>query len=199
MAWLFTDPLAANLYIVGIMFFGFGVYAIYRFVMNRNIEEINRGFSYFLLGTGAYTFLYGVLYSIIVPLPFTVAYGELFGDPMVFLGLVSIITGVILLNKSSLTFTGVFSFFAGIFAIIYGVDGYKLGMTSEPIALLLMYLGAGIGGILVTPITVTNNRKAVMVAAILAAIAFFGVAVLTLYIGTTAIGGHLVDFGHVTG
>ncbi|MGC8645336.1 MAG: DUF981 domain-containing protein [Thermoplasmata archaeon] len=197
MAWLFTDPLAANLFIVGIMFFGFGAYAIYRFVMNKNNEEINRGFSYFLLGTGGYSMLYGILYSIIVPAPFTVAYGELFGDPLVFLGLVSIITGVLLLRKSSLAFLSIFSFFAGIFGITYGVDGYKLGMTSSPIVLLLMYLGAGIGGILVTPLTITNNRKVVAITAILAAIAFFGVAILTLYVGTTAIGGHLVDFKNV--
>ncbi|MEM0141148.1 MAG: DUF981 family protein [Thermoplasmatales archaeon] len=196
MAWLFTDPLAANLFIVGIMFFGFGTYAVYRFLLNKNNENLDKSFSYFLLGTGGYATLYGLLYSIIVPSPFTVAYGELFGDPLVFLGVVSIITGVILLKKGSMVFTSIFAFFAGIFGITYGVDGYKLGMSS-PLVLLLMYLGAGIGGILVAPMVLTNNRKLTAVAAILAAIAFFGVAILTIYVGTTAIGGHLVDFKNV--
>ncbi|MEL9915133.1 MAG: DUF981 family protein [Thermoplasmatales archaeon] len=196
MAWLFTDPLAANLFIVGIMFFGFGTYAVYRFLLNKNNDGMDRSFSYFLLGTGAYSTLYGLLYSIIVPSPFTVAYGELFGDPLVFLGVVSIITGVIILKKGSMVFTSIFAFFAGIFGITYGVDGYRLGMSS-PLVLLLMYLGAGIGGILVAPMVLTNNRKLTAVAAILAAIAFFGVAILTIYVGTTAIGGHLVDFKNV--
>ena len=193
MAWLFTDPLAANLFVVGIMFFGFGAYAVYRFLLNKNNAEVNTGFAYFLIGTGAYALLYGLLYSIIVPTPFTVADGELFGDPLVFLGIVSIITGVVLIKHVSLSFASIFAFFAGIFGITYGVDGYKLGMSS-PLVLLLMYVGAGIGGILVVPLVLTPNRKVVTVTAILAAIAFFGVAVLTLYVGTTAIGGHLVDF-----
>ncbi len=194
MAWLMTDPLAANLFIVGIMFFGFGSYAIYRFLLDKNNTEVNTGFAYFLIGAGVYSMIYGMLYSIIVPSPFTVAYGELFGDPLVFLGLVSIITGLMIIKHVSLSFTGVFAFFAGIFGIVYGVDGYKLGMTSSPLVLLLMYLGAGIGGMLVAPLVVLPNKKAVKVVAILAAIAFFGVAILTLYVGTTAIGGHLVDF-----
>lgn len=195
MTWLFTDPLAANLFIVGIMFFGFGSYAIYRFLLNRNKTEINTGFAYFLVGTGAYALLYGLLYSIIVPTPFTVADGELFGDPLVFLGLISIITGVIMIKHVSLSFAGIFAFFAGIFGIIYGIDGYRLGMSS-PLIILLMYLGAGIGGILVAPLVVVPNKKVVTITAILVAIAFFGVAALTLYVGSTAIGGHLVDFAN---
>lgn len=196
MAWLFTDPLAANLFIVGIMFFGFGSYAVYRFLLNKNKAEVNTGFAYFLLGTGAYALLYGLLYSIIVPSPFTVADGELFGDPLVFLGIVSIITGVIMVKNVSLSFVSIFAFFAGILGITYGVEGYKLGMSS-PLVLLLMYLGAGIGGILVVPLVLVPNKKAMQITAILAAIAFFGVAIITLYVGTTAIGGHLVDFAKV--
>ncbi len=193
MSWLMTDPLAANLFIVGIMFFGFGSYAIYRFLLNKNSAEVNNGFAYFLIGTGAYALLYGLLYSIIVPSPFTVAYGELFGDPLVFLGLVSVITGVIMVKHVSLSFAGIFAFFAGIFGISYGVSGYQLGMSS-PLVLLLMYLGAGIGGILVAPLVMVPNKRARQIVAILAAIAFFGVAIITIYTGNTAIHGHLVDF-----
>lgn len=193
MSWLMTDPLAANLYMVGIMFFAFGAYAIYRFLLHKQSAQVNSGFGYLLIGTGAYELLYGLLYSIIVPTPFSVAYGELFGDPQVFLGIVAIITGVIVLKNVSMSFASIFAFFGGIFGITYGVNGYNLGM-SNPLVLLLLYLGAGIGGILVVPLTVVPNKKVQSITAILVAIAFFGTAALALYTGTSAIGGHLVDF-----
>lgn len=193
MAWLFTDPLAANLYVVGIMFFAFGSYAVYRFLLNKNNPEVNTGFAYLAIGTGIYALFYGILYSVIVPTPFTVADGELFGDPMIILGVASIITGVIMIKRVSLAFLSIFTFFGGILGVTYGIDGYKLGM-SAPLELLLMYLGAGIGGMLLVPLVIVPNKKVVAITAILVAIAFFAVAIETLYIGTSAIGGHLVDF-----
>ncbi|MCL4333729.1 MAG: DUF981 domain-containing protein [Candidatus Thermoplasmatota archaeon] len=197
MAWLFTDPLAANLFVVGIMFASFGSYAIYRFLFGRNKPEINMGFSYLLIATGLYALLYGVLYSVIVPTPFTVADGELFGDPLVILGVASILVGIMMSRKVSLAFAGIFTFFGGILGVVYAIDGYRLGMSS-PLYILLLYLGAGIGGMLTAPLVVLPNKKAVQVLAILVAIAFLGVAILAFIIGTTAIGGHLVDFAKAT-
>lgn len=198
MTWLFTDPLAANLYVIGIMFFGFGAFAVYRFLLNKQSAEVDSGFAYFLIGTGVYSLIYGLLYSVIVPNPFTVAYGVLFGDPLVLLGVVSLFTGYIVLKRVSLGFASIFAFFAGIYAIISGVNGYRLGMSS-PLVLLLLYLGAGIGGLLVVPLTVTKNRTVIVITAILVAIAFFGAAALAIYTGSSAIGGHLVDFKSVKG
>ena len=196
MAWLFTDPLAANLFVVGIMFDSFGSYAIYRFLLNRNKPEINAGFAYLLIATGIDALSYGVLYRVIVPSPFTVADGELFGDPMVILGVASILIGVLMNKKVSLAFAGIFTFFGGILGVIYAIQGYILGMSS-PLYILLLYLGAGIGGILTAPLVVLPNKRAVQVLAVLVAIAFLGVAILALIIGSTAIGGHLVDFAKV--
>jgi uncharacterized membrane protein len=193
MAWLFTDPLAANLFVVGIMFASFGSYAIYRFLFNRNKMEVNMGFAYLLVATGIYALFYGILYSVIVPSPFTVADGELFGDPMIILGVASILIGVLMNKKVSLAFAGIFTFFGGILGVIYAVEGYKLGMSS-PLYILLLYLGAGIGGMLTAPMVVLPNKKAVQVIAVLVAISFIGVAILSFVIGSTAIGGHLVDF-----
>ncbi|MCL6002999.1 MAG: DUF981 domain-containing protein [Thermoplasmatales archaeon] len=193
MAWLFTDPLAANLFVVGIMFASFGSYAIYRFLFNRNKMEVNMGFAYLLVATGIYALFYGILYSVIVPSPFTVADGELFGDPMIILGVASILIGVLMNKKVSLAFAGIFTFFGGILGVIYAVEGYKLGMAS-PLYILLLYLGAGIGGMLTAPMVVLPNKKAVQVIAVLVAISFIGVAILSFVIGSTAIGGHLVDF-----
>jgi uncharacterized membrane protein len=193
MAWLFTDPLAANLFVVGIMFASFGSYAIYRFLLNRNKTEINMGFAYLIIATGIYALFYGILYSIVVPTPFTVADGELFGDPLIILGVASILIGVLMNKKVSLAFAGIFTFFGGIMGVVYAIEGYRLGMSS-PLYLLLLYLGAGIGGILTAPLVVLPNKRAVQILAVLVAIAFIGVAILSFFIGTTAIGGHLVDF-----
>lgn len=156
---LFTDPLAANLFIIGIMFIGIAAYIFYRFFLGKEVEEIDSGFAYFLLGTGFYSVIYGLMYSILWPAPEGGSYSILFGDPLALFGFVSVFAGYTLLKKSHLGFVGVFAFFAGIYSIISGYEGYLLGMTKSPIAMFLMYLGTGFGGILVLPLTILKSKS----------------------------------------
>lgn len=197
---LFTDPLAANLYVIGIMFFGIAAYVFYGFFMKKENAQVDQGFAYFLLGTGFYALLYGLVYSILWPAPMGGAYNILFGDPLALFGLVSIFAGYTILKKSSLAFVGVFAFFAGLYAILSGVGGYNLHMTHSPIAMLLLYLAAGIGGILTVPIAVFRNTlSANKWIAILLIIAFLGAAILSFYIGSSAISEHMAGFAHSFG
>ena len=196
---LMTDPLAANLFVIGIMFIGFAGYVLYRFIMKKQNTEVDSGFGIFLIGTGVYAAFYGLIYSVLWPAPMGGSYSILFGDPLALLGIVSILTGVIVLKKASLAFGGIFAFFAGIYAVVSGYGGYVLGMTKSPIALLLMYLGAGIGGIFVAPMVSTKNKTVVTVTAILVVIAFVGAALIALYTGYSAVGEHLAAFKKAVG
>ena len=48
---LMTDPLAANLFVIGIMFIGFAGYVLYRFIMKKQNTEVDSGFGKGLEGT----------------------------------------------------------------------------------------------------------------------------------------------------
>jgi Predicted membrane protein len=96
------------------------------------------------------------------------------------------------LKKASLMFAGIMAFFSGIYAIVSGHDGYLDKMTNSPIAMLLLYLGAGISGILVLPLILTKNKWL----AILVAVIMVLTGILAFIIGFPAIGGHLKDFAH---
>jgi Predicted membrane protein len=82
--------------------------------------------------------------------------------------------------------------FSGIYAIVSGYDGYLDKMTNSPIAMLLLYLGAGISGILVLPLILTKNKWL----AILVAVIMVLTGILAFIIGFPSIGGHLKDFAH---
>ncbi len=189
---VFSDPLAANLAVLGIIFFGIGSYAIYKYFMNKNEGSFDQGFSYFLIGTGLYSLVYGLFYSLLWPEPEGGAYSILFGDPLVMLGIVELFTAYILLKNSNLYFTGLFGFFAGIYAIVSGYDGFLDGMTKSPTAMLLLYLGAGFTGILVFPLVLTKNRYLGLLTGVIA----FLTAIMALIIGIPALGEHLIGFAH---
>ncbi len=188
----FSDPLAANLVVLGTIFIGLATYVFYRYFMGKEDDNFDKSFSYFLLGTGFYALIYGLFYSMLWPEPEGGAYSILFGDSFLLLGLASLIAGYMILKKVSLTFAGIIGFFAGIYAIVSGYDGYLDNMTSSPIAMLLLYLGAGVTGILVLPLIVTKNKWL----AILVAVIMVLTGLLAFIIGFPAIGGHLKDFAH---
>lgn len=146
---LFTDPLASNLVFVGILLAGLAMYAAVKYVFRRELEGLDKSFGYFLLILGGYFAVYGLFYSLLWPQPMTGAYNILFGDSMVVLGFVSLLGGYSLIRGISLAFVSVFAFFAGLYGLVSGVWGYLYGMTSSPIGLLGMYMGAGVGGMLV--------------------------------------------------
>jgi hypothetical protein len=57
---VFSDPLAANLTVLGIIFVGLATYVVYRYFMGKESEDMDKGFSYFLIGTGFYALIYGL-------------------------------------------------------------------------------------------------------------------------------------------
>jgi putative membrane protein len=197
---LFTDPLAANLFLIGMMFIGIAAYIFYRFFLGKENTEVDNGFAYFLLGTGLYSVIYGLMYSILWPAPEGGGYSILFGDPLALFGFVSVFAGFSIIKKANLGFVGIFGFFAGLYAIISGYEGYLLSMTRSPISMFLMYLGTGFGGIFVLPLTLLKPKSMITkIVAILALIAFVGAAIISFYTGASAIGGHMKSFAHAYG
>ncbi len=189
---VFSDPLAANLGVLGIIFFGIGSYAIYKYFMNKDNSSVNQGFAYFLFGTGFYSVIYGLFYSLLWPEPEGGAYSILFGDPLTLLGFVELFAGYTLLKNSDMFFVGLYGFFAGIYGIVSGYEGYLDGMTKSPLAMFLLYLGAGVTGLLVWPLVISRNKYIGILVGIVAILT----GIMALIIGLPAIGEHLTSFAH---
>lgn len=189
---VFSDPLAANLVVLGTIFIGLAVYVVYKYYMGGKNEEYDKSFSYFLIGTGFYALAYGLFYSMLWPMPEGGSYSILFGDPYVLLGLASIMGGFAILKNISLTFPGIFAFFSGIMAIVSGYEAYLLNMTRSPVGMLLLYLGAGLSAILILPLIFTKNKWL----AVLVALIMVLTAIMAFIIGFPAIGEHLESFAH---
>lgn len=225
MAALFTDPLAANLVIVGILLFGLAFYAAVKYVFRRELEGMDKSFGYFLLVIGGYLTIYGLFYSLLWPTPMSGAYNILFGDSMTVLGFVTILGGFSLARGLSLAFVSIFALFAGIYAAVSGFGGYADGMTQSPIGMLGMYLGAGVAGILMPVVyftrafgtmSATGVRNVAahgkdlashpstwltvsQIFAILFVVSAVIGAAIAVYTGYSAIGDHLTGFAKVSG
>ncbi len=225
MAVLMTDPLAANLTLLGVLLMGLAFYAGTKYVLRKDYANLDREFGYFLLAIGGYFTVYGLFDSLLWPAPMTGAYNILFGDSMAVLGFVSLMGGISLVKNLGLGFVSIFAFFAGIYALVSGVAGYNYGMTSAPLALLGMYMGAGVSGILMPIAYFTRELSALSTHGIrntqkpgkdAAAIAMHGItisqifailfivaavigAIVALYTGYSAVVEHLHAFASTPG
>ena len=81
------------------------------------------------------------------------SYDMLFGDPYVLLGVVILGFAISIQFKQKLQYVGLLALLVGIMGVWYGINGFQLGLTKEPIALLGMYLAFGFTGILSYPVT----------------------------------------------
>lgn len=192
---LTTDPLAANLVIVGTILIGVAFYVTMTFVVKRPKEELDKSFSYFLIVTGLYAAIYGGFFSLLWPSPMTGAYNILFGDPLAILGFVALASGFIILKKGDLSFIGILAFFAGIYSAVSGVAAYAQNMTKDPLIMMGMYVASGIAGILILPLVFIKNRYL----AILVVIFLVLGALAALATGYPAVHEHLVSFASAHG
>jgi len=75
------------------------------------------------------------------------SYNILFNDPYLLMGIIFLAFSIsVILNKGAST-SGILALISGLFTIWYGLNGYWLGMTKEPLALLGMYSLYGLAGI----------------------------------------------------
>ncbi len=200
----FVDNLAFGLF--AISFTGFlllytvtSMYFVYR--SKKGDYDTHLAASSVPMGlAGAYLVLAGFVGQMVWPLPGS--YNILFFDPMVAFGLVALAFCLAIRYKVSLENAGFLGLMVGVMTVLYGITGYHIGLTQEPIALLALYMFYGIGGILAYPVSMIADRLPGLkknpwvgwhVILALFWVSMFAASALAAYIGYSAIGGHLLS------
>ena len=149
---------------------------------------------------GVYIFITGLFGQFTWPLPGN--YNILFYDIYPLVGLLFISFAWSLKSGLNLQHVGFFAMMLGMMTIFYGYEGYALGLTTIPIALLGLYTLFGIAGILGYPITVmldrakagVKNKSMLWIILVLAFSAFLILGSLTaIAIAAAAIPEHLAS------
>ncbi len=152
-----------------------------------------------LLLVGAYIVIAGFWGQITWPLPGS--YNILFYDPFVTFGLLILAFALCIRYGVRLEYAGFFGMLAGIMTLIYGAEGYSIGLTSAPLALLALFACFGIAGVLSYPVALIADRLPGFKknpwpgwTAILAIFWIFLLAASLIagYIGASAISTHLI-------
>ena len=156
----FIDNLAYEL--MAISFSGFvllytisQMYLVYR-KHGKSFGEHLRNASVPLGILGAYLLLMGVWGQFSWTLPGS--YNILFYDPLVSLGILLVAFAVAVRTGAKLEYVGFLGLLVGIMTIMYGVEGYSIGLTQAPLALLAMYFFYGAAGIFSYPVSMIADR-----------------------------------------
>jgi putative membrane protein len=160
---VFVDDLAYGLF--SISFAGFlllytilSVYLAYK-RNERDFSSYLKSASVPLGIIGLYMLVMGLWGQFSWPLPGS--YNILFYDPFISFGILLIAFAIAVKYGTRLEYVGFLGLLAGGMAIIYGAEGYSLGLTASPIALLLMYMFYGLAGIFSYPVALLTDRLAV--------------------------------------
>jgi putative membrane protein len=200
---VFIDDLAFGLF--SISFAGFlllytvtSMYLVYRSGKKNYLDHLE-GASVPMILVGGYLTILGFFGQFTWPLPGS--YNILFFDPMISFGLVTLAFAIAIRWKVNLEYAGFFGLLVGIMTLIYGYQGYSIGLTLEPIALLLLYVFYGIAGIFSYPVALIADRLPGLqkrpwigwhAMLVIFWLALFAASVTSGYIGMSAIPGHLL-------
>ena len=201
---VFIDNLAFGLFaitIAGLMLLYSTVSVYFSYKENKktlsnNIKDITIP----LFFIGAYLLIAGLWGGFTWPLPG--AYNILFYDPMMAFGIVMLAFATTGRLGGNLEHAGFLALLAGVMVIIYGIEGYSVGLTLSPIALLGMFLFYGFAGILAYPSTIIGQRSIVsqkniptlwFAILILFCLSLLAASAIAGYIGFEAVSGHLAN------
>ena len=129
------------------------------------------------------------------------SYNILFYDMMVAFGIVLTSFSASIKFKAKLEYVGFVSLMVGLIAIVYGIEGYGLGLTQAPLALLAMYFFYGAAGVLGYPVSLIVDRLPGLqknvwlgweVLLILFWLALLAASILAAVVGAVAIPAHLL-------
>jgi putative membrane protein len=200
----FIDNLAYSLFIISIA----GFMLLYTMVsMYGSYKKGNKNFSNYLKSAGVPMTLLG-LFMIVTGVwgqftwPLPNSYNILFYDPLVSFGIVLLSFSIGIKYNTRLEYAGVLALLFGVMLMLYGFEGYNIGLTEEPIALLSLYLMYGAVGIFAFPVSLIADRSpglkknpwagwTVILLVFLALLLFS--SLLAAYLGYAAIGGHLLN------
>jgi putative membrane protein len=166
----------------------------------KNLQELLNGIALPLGVLGSFITVSGLWNMLTWPI--TGSYNILFYDPYVALGLLLVAFAIGVRYRIKLEYLGFWSLLAGIMTLVYGLNGYNLGMSSSPIALLGLYSFFGIAAVLAWPITYLidrlpgRNRLGTGWSVVLAlfALALIGAVIVAGLISISAVSGHLAMY-----
>jgi putative membrane protein len=174
------------------------MYLVYRNKKKDYIDHLE-GASVPMMLVGGYLVIAGFVGQVAWPLPGS--YNILFFDPLVAFGLVLLSFAIAIRYKVNLEYAGFFGLLVGVTTLIYGYQGYNIGLTQEPLALLALYLFYGVAGVFSYPVALIADRLPGLqknpwigwhITLVIFWLALFAASLLSGYIGMTAIAGHLL-------
>ncbi len=157
---VFIDNLAYSLFSISfasflLLYTIISMYLVYR-KGSKNYQEYLGSSSVPLLLIGIYMVIQAIWGQITWPLPGS--YNIIFYDPLLSLGLLLVGFFVAVRSKVRLEYVGFFGLLVGIMVIVYGIQGYQIGLTSAPLAMATMYILYGLSGILAYPVSLIADR-----------------------------------------
>lgn len=156
----FIDNLAYSLFSISfasflLLYTIISMYLVYRRGRKNYIEYLGSA-SVPLLLIGLFMVVTGLWGQFTWPLPGS--YNTLFYDPLLSLGLLLVGFFFAVRYKVRLAYLGFFGLLVGLMVIVYGYQGYQIGLTSAPIMMLAMYIFYGASGILAYPVSLIADR-----------------------------------------
>jgi putative membrane protein len=153
-----------------------------------------------LLLVGAYMVIMGLWGQMTWPLPGS--YNILFYDPLLSFGMIVLALGLSIHFRVRFEYVGFFGLLIGIMTIIYGVQGYSIGLTEEPLALLALYGFFGVSGIFSYPVALLMQKLPGLqrnpwvgwtLCLVIFVVAMLGASLLAAYVAVSAIPSHLIS------
>jgi putative membrane protein len=201
---VFTDNLAYSLFAISfagllLLYTLASMYLSYR-RREKSFIQYAKGASVPLTLLGIYMVVMGLWGQFTWPLPGS--YNILFYDPLISFGIVLLAFSIAINFDTKLEYPGFLSLLFGAMLILYGYEGYIIGLTKEPLALLGLYLLYGSVGILAFPLSLVadklpglkrNSRTGRTFIFIILLILLLLASLLAAYIGYAAVSGHLIN------
>ncbi len=139
---------------------------------------------------GLFDAISGFYMSFAWPLP--PAYNMLFGDPLMFLGLIMIMGAIMIYKNINIKMLSIFGFFLGIYLFMEAaaISAFKLETGVDFLAAMGLYIFAGLSAIL-SPLMYADKKSNVRYVYYLLAALLIITAFIALFIGYGAIYAHL--------
>ena len=158
---VFVDDLALELFMLSLagivsLYTTGAAYRYYKSNGTKGIKDSMRSGAIPIGTLGAVMLILGLFGEIAWPLPGS--YNILFYDPFMLISITLLGVAASLWTRQNMQYVGIFSMFAGLLAIYYGINAYLMKMTSSPLAMLGLYVAFGIAGVFTYPATLIYDR-----------------------------------------
>ncbi len=162
---IFVDDLGLEIFILAFVGFllAYAAASILLAFRRKNEDEVKERLSSLAIPTGIigmFVMVMSIAGELLWPIPAFNGrgYDILFFDAFSLLGILLISLSFSICLKKRLEYSGLLAFMFGITVIYYGVTGYNLGMTKEPLAMLGLYGLFGLSGVLALPAAMAMDK-----------------------------------------